>query len=223
MAAVPEEQQWNTILRILEKQPDLKERLRRTLFSEEFLSLPEALRVVENQLRRLAEAQQRTQEQLDALMEMQRRNEAEWAEFRRASEERLTKLEETVQSLVEAQEKSEERLTRLEETVQSLVETQKNFEERLIRLEETVQDLIEAQKRTEVQMGYLIKAQERTEKTLNKVVEILAEHSKAIGDLKGEILEMKYRSHPTYFCALVQLSELKVWGLLDGGRVLPPD
>ncbi|RLC77844.1 MAG: hypothetical protein DRI61_10750 [Chloroflexi bacterium] len=188
MAAVPEEQQWNTILRILEKQPDLKERLRRTLFSEEFLSLPEALRVVENQLRRLAEAQQRTQEQLDALMEMQRRNEAEWAEFRRASEERLTKVE-----------------------------------ERLDRLEATVQDLIEAQKRTEVQMGYLIKAQERTEKTLNKVVEILAEHSKAIGDLKGEILEMKYRSHPTYFCALVQLSELKVWGLLDGGRVLPPD
>ncbi|MEM3506588.1 MAG: hypothetical protein QXT31_02915, partial [Candidatus Bathyarchaeia archaeon] len=84
----------------------------------------------------------------------------------------LTRLEEVVERLAEAQKRTEdslgklaERVTRLEEVVERLAEAQKRTEdslgklaERVTRLEEVVERLAEAQKRTEDSLGKLAMA-----------------------------------------------------------------
>src|SRR3990172_3707533 len=85
------------LLRVLSDHPEWRIELRRALIPDDFVSLPEGVR-------RVAEAQERTEEQVQALAEAQQR-----------TEERLTRLEETVARLAEAQQRTEERLTRLEE------------------------------------------------------------------------------------------------------------
>ncbi|MBO9371071.1 MAG: hypothetical protein J7575_08305, partial [Chloroflexi bacterium] len=66
----------------------------------------------------------------------------ELVEVQRRHEERLARLEATVQELVEVQRRHEERLARLEAIVEALVEAQRRTEERLTRLEDAVQELV---------------------------------------------------------------------------------
>ncbi|MER3400239.1 MAG: hypothetical protein C4313_03750, partial [Thermoflexus sp.] len=95
---------------------------------------------------------------------------------------RLTRLEETVQRLIEAQAQFEQRLTRLEEIVQRLIEAQALTEQRLARLEEIVQRLVEAQ----------IQMQKRLDEVQNH-----------LNLLRGWQLEERYRAQPHRFRRLV--------------------
>ncbi len=112
-----------------------------------------------------------------------------------------------IQELVEVQRRHEERLT--------------SVEARLDRLEATVQELVEAQRQTTLQIQELREAQQQTNlqiqavweaiqrntaqlKDLTEVAQILTEGLRrlegTVGDIKGTLLEMKYREQPyAYF------------------------
>ncbi len=89
----------------------------------------------------------------------------------------ILELPRIVRELAEAQKRTEARLESLEAVVRELVETQKNANERMERLETVVQYLAETQARTET----------------------------AVGDLKGWLLEEKYRDRAfAYFGRLLR-------------------
>lgn len=97
--------------RLLVEHPEWREELRQLVLSDELLTLPELVR-------KLAEAQTRTEQRLEELAQAQAR-----------TEQRLERLEAAVQELVEAQTRTEQRLKRLEVTVQELAEAQTRTEQ----------------------------------------------------------------------------------------------
>ncbi len=206
---------WEDLIRILEERPEWLARVRQVVLTPDLLSLPEAVR-------ELVEAQQQTTFQIQELVEVQRRHEERLASV----EERLSRLEATVQELVEAQWRHEERLagveerlSRLEATVQELVEVQRRHEERLAgveerlsRLEATVQELVEAQRQTTFQIQAIWEAIQRNTaqlKDLTEVAQTLVEGQRrldgTVGEIKGNLLEIKYREQPyAYFGHLLR-------------------
>ncbi len=117
------------------------------------------------------------------------------AEAQRASEARLTRLEETVADLIEAQRASEARLTRLEETVAELAEAQR-------RTEESLQKLIEEHRETRRQLGGLAMTvgyglEDRAYQALPRLlardfgIEVRERlHRRYVKDRKGEYIEV---------------------------------
>ncbi len=194
---------FQDLVRLLEAHPEWRAELRRLLLTDDILALPGIVR-------RLAEAQERTEAQLAQLVEAQRQSAeaqrrtderlAELAAAQARTEERLQRLETTVAQLVAAQQHTEERLQRLETTVAQLVEAQRRTderlaelaaaqartEERLQRLETTVAQLVEAQRRTDERLAELAAAQARTEERLQRLID-------TVGDMRGTLLEYRYR------------------------------
>jgi hypothetical protein len=125
-------------------------------------------------VRELVEAQKGTEQQVRELAQAQGR-----------AEQRLDRLEATMQKLAEAQVRSEQRLDRLEATVQKLIEAQVRSEQRLDRLEATVQKLVEAQVRTEQTVAELVHGQRRMTDQLSH--------------LRGRELERHYRDNAGAF------------------------
>ena len=116
------------------------------------------------------------------------------------AEERLARLEEIVQRLIEAQAQFEQRLTRLEETVQRLAEAQAQFEQRLARLEE-------AQIRTEERLARLEEAYIRIAEEVRQLTEALRQMERRLEGIqsnqRGRELEERYRTRPHRFDSLV--------------------
>lgn len=133
---------YNDLVRLLAERPEWRVELRRLVLSDELLALPEIAR-------QLVAAHERAIERLTR------------------TEERLTRLEATVQSLAEAQQRAEERLTRLEATVQSLVE----------------------------QVSTLVEAQRRLTEAVGNLKDTVGNLQDMVGDLKGWALEGAYREH----------------------------
>ena len=113
----------------------------------------------------------------------------ELVEAHKKAEERLSKIEQAVAELAEAQKKTEQKLNELaeaqkqtEKRVNELAEAQKKAEERLSRLEQTVAELAEAQKKTEQRLNELAEAQKQTETELRKLI---GEHRKTREQLGG--------------------------------------
>ncbi|MGB9723192.1 MAG: hypothetical protein ACPL7G_04755, partial [Chloroflexia bacterium] len=97
----------------------------------------------------------------------------------------------------EAQRRTEERLERLEATVQALAEAQRRTEERLEHLEATVQALAEAQRRTEEQVRILAQEMVTTRGCLARIEDRLA-------TLYGWRMESLYRERAhAYFGPLL--------------------
>ncbi len=115
---------FQSLLRLLERQPAWKDALRATLLGEEFLELPAIVRD-------LLRAQRATNRQIRALAKAQAR-----------TEERLARVEEAVARLAEAQVRTEERVGRLEERVDRLEEAMARLAEAQARTEETVRVLV---------------------------------------------------------------------------------
>jgi len=115
---------FQDLVRLLRERPEWRDELRRVLLTDELLELPRLMRALAEEVRRLAEAQLKT-------------------------EERIGRLEEAVARLAEAQLKTEERVGRLEERVGGLEERTGRLEEAQIRLEQAVARLAAAQAKTE--------------------------------------------------------------------------
>jgi hypothetical protein len=113
---------------------------------------------------------------------------ARLAESHARSEDRLVRLEQTVQKLADAQARTEVR-------VEGLAEAQARTEARLDRLEETVQKLAEAQARTETKLEQLIEI-------VTKLVIRSDRH-------EGDLLELKFRDRlPSYLGRLLRKAKV---------------
>ncbi len=155
------------LIRLIETNPEWRALLRRVVLPEELLELPELFRRLSDHIEALTESHRRSEERLDRL-------EATVQELVEAQK----RTDEAIKALTEAQKRAEERLGRVEERldrleaiVQELAEAQKRTEERLDRLEATVQELVEAQKRTDEAIKALTEAQKRSEERLGRVEE----------------------------------------------------
>ena len=142
--------------RILDEHPEIRERIRRKLLTDEERALPGIVAQLAEELRRL------TQVVTEGFAQVHR----ELDELRSGQQgllERQQRLEEGQQSLVEGQQGLLERQQRLEEGQQGLVEGQQGLLERQQRLEEGQQGLEEGQQGlVEGQQG-LLERQQRLE------------------------------------------------------------
>ncbi|MCS6806960.1 MAG: hypothetical protein NZ823_17685 [Blastocatellia bacterium] len=138
----------------------------------------------------------------------------EWrAELRRlVLTDELLELPVIVRELAEAQRHAEERLSRVEEQIALLTQAQRHAEERLSRVEEQIALLTEAQRRTEErlarveeQMALLAEAQRQMADEIRKMAADQRRISNDVADLKGTVLEWKYRNKATaYFGAVLR-------------------
>jgi hypothetical protein len=108
---------YQDLLSLLNAHPEWREELRRAIFNDDFLSLPQIVRELaaaqkrtEEQVRELAAAQQRTEEQVRELAAAQQRTEEQVRELAAAQQ----RTEEQVRELAAAQKRTEERLDRVE-------------------------------------------------------------------------------------------------------------
>jgi tetratricopeptide (TPR) repeat protein len=154
--------------------------------SAEVRKLAQAQKRTEVQVGALAEAQARTEATVQALVQAQARMEEEFRQYREASEARFARIEAALDRLAEAQ-------ARTEATVQALVQAQARTEERVtrledavVRLEEAVARLLEAQARTEERVTRLEAALER----LAAAQEQMARQLGALSNLLGADLEV---------------------------------
>jgi hypothetical protein len=106
-------QDFDDLVRLLEEHPEWRAELRRLVFTDDVLALPQIVR-------ELAEAQLRTEERLRALVERQDR-----------AEERLTRLEVTVQGLADRVEALVQSQQRMQEAVEALVRSQQRMQDTL--------------------------------------------------------------------------------------------
>jgi hypothetical protein len=121
----------------------------------------------------------------------------ELVEAHKRGEERMTRIEQSLVELVEAQKRNEQSIAELveaqkrnDERFAELIEVQKRHEERLAgveerltRLEQTVAELVEAQKRNDERFAELIEVQKRHEERLAAVEERLTRLEQTVAEL----------------------------------------
>jgi hypothetical protein len=132
---------FEDMLRILERNPEWQERMRRAILSRELLELPERL---------LALVQQ--------LIESDARNSAQIAELTRT----VQRHDEAIASLIQTVQRHDELIAELIQTVQrhdaliaELIQTVQRHDERIAELVQVVRELAEAQRRTEARLERL--------------------------------------------------------------------
>ncbi|MDR7590701.1 MAG: hypothetical protein QN151_08060, partial [Armatimonadota bacterium] len=104
---------FQDLLRLLRERPEWREELRRLLLTEELFALPQGVRELATEVRRLAELQARTHEQISQLVQAQVR-----------AEEQARRLEQALAELAQAQHRTEERVGRLEQALAELAQAQ---------------------------------------------------------------------------------------------------
>ncbi|MCX7926443.1 MAG: hypothetical protein N2554_11640, partial [Fimbriimonadales bacterium] len=103
-------QDFEDMLRILEENPEWRQRMREAILTRELLDLPAQFRQLVETVRDLAAAQRRTEQRVAELAEAQRRTEAQVAELIEAQR----RTDATVQELVRIWQEMARRLDRLE-------------------------------------------------------------------------------------------------------------
>jgi len=141
--------------------------------SAEVRKLAQAQARTEAQVGALAEAQARTEATAQALVQAQARMEEEFRQYREASEARFARIEAALDRLAEAQARTEEELRQYREA----------SEARFARIEAALDRLAEAQARTEKRVDELAKAQARTEKRVDELAEAQARTEAALRQL----------------------------------------
>ncbi|MCL4433649.1 MAG: hypothetical protein M1399_02595 [Actinobacteria bacterium] len=196
------------IIRELEQDESLRVTLRAVILGDELVGLPSEMRLLTAEVKKLAEAQlrtenaqQRTEETVKELANAQQRTEETVKELANAQQ----RTEETVKELVLAQ-------LRIEETVKELVLAQLRIEETVKSLELTVRELVAAQLRTE-------NAQQRTEKTVKELVSAQLRIEETVRELKENVDRLNESVGETaeVSCALVlgAMAEERGWIVLD--------
>ena len=161
--------------RILDEYPEIRERIRRKLLTDEERELPRIVAQLAEDLRRLTEAV------AEGFAQVHR----EIGELKEGQQ----RLEERQQRLEERQQRLEERQQRLEEGQQRLEERQERLEERQERLEERQQRLEEGQQRLEKGQGELGGRQQRLEESQQRLMERFQELHDSHENLRGTVLE----------------------------------
>ncbi|GIV08709.1 MAG: hypothetical protein KatS3mg019_0800 [Fimbriimonadales bacterium] len=181
-------QDFEDMMRILEQNPEWKERMRQAILTPELLDLPKVVNQLVEAVRELTQAQRQSEARITRLeglvaqlVEAQRRTDETIAQLMEAQR----RTDETVAQLVEAQRRTDETVAQLveaqrrtDETVAQLVEAQRRTDETVAQLmeaqrrtDETVAQLMEAQRRTDETVAQLVEAQRRTDETVAQLVE----------------------------------------------------
>ena len=147
--------------RILDEYPEIRERIRRKLLTDEERELPRIVAQLAEDLRRLTEA----------------------------VAEGFAQVHREIGELKEGQQRLEERQQRLEEGQERLEERQQRLEERQQRLEERQQRLEEGQERLEKGQGELGGRQQRLEESQQRLMERFQELHDSHENLRGTVLE----------------------------------
>lgn len=114
----------------------------------------------------------------------------------------VSRMDEHLVALAEAQARTEQRLEALTIRVDALAEAQARTEQRLEALTAQVAALTEAQARTEQQISALTEAQARTDRRIEMLID-------RVGRLEGRVLEWHLERHvPTFFGRLVRRASL---------------
>jgi tetratricopeptide (TPR) repeat protein len=159
--------------------------------SAEVRKLAQAQKRTEVQVGALAEAQARTEATVQALVQAQARTEEELRQYREASEARFARIEAALDRLAEAQ-------ARTEATVQALVQAQARMEEefrqyreaseaRFARIEAALNRLAEAQARTEERVTRLEDAVVRLEEAVARLLEAQARTEERVTRLEAAL------------------------------------
>jgi len=171
----------------------------------------EDIEALSAEVRKLAQAQKRTEVQVGALAEAQARTEEELRQYREASEARFARIEAALDRLAEAQ-------ARTEATVQALVQAQARMEEefrqyreaseaRFARIEAALNRLAEAQARTEERVTRLEDAVVRLEEAVARLLEAQARTEERVTRLEAA-LERLAAAQEQMACQLGALSNL---------------
>ncbi len=175
------------IIREMEQDESLRAALRAVILGDEILSLPNEMRLLTAEVKKLAEAQQRT-------------------------ENTQQRIEEAVKELVAAQLRTEnaqrhtdETVKSLEEMVKELAEAQRHTENAQRHTDETVKELAEAQRHTDETVKELAEAQRHTDETVRELKESVNRLNESVGEIAEES------------CALVlgAMAEERGWTVLD--------
>ena len=210
------------IIREMEQDESLRAALRAVILGDEILSLPNEMRLLTAEVKKLAEAQQRTEntqqrieEAVKELVAAQLRTE----NAQRHTDETVKSLEEMVKELAEAQRHTEnaQRYTdetvkelanaqrHTDETVKELANAQRHTDETVKSLEEMVKELAEAQRHTDETVKELAEAQRHTDETVRELKESVNRLNESVGEIAEES------------CALVltAMAEERGWTVLD--------
>ena len=175
------------IIREMEQDESLRAALRAVILGDEILSLPNEMRLLTAEVKKLAEAQQRT-------------------------ENTQQRIEEAVKELVAAQLRTEnaqrhtdETVKSLEEMVKELAEAQRHTENAQRHTDETVKELANAQRHTDETVKELAEAQRHTDETVRELKESVNRLNESVGEIAEES------------CALVlgAMAEERGWTVLD--------
>ncbi|HVO24267.1 MAG TPA: hypothetical protein VMW56_11620 [Candidatus Margulisiibacteriota bacterium] len=171
---------FHDLVRLLEEHPEWRGELRRLLLTDDILELPKIVG-------ELAAAQQRTEARIEQLAEAQRRTEARIEQLAEAQQ----RTEARIEQLAEAQQRTEAR-------IEQLAEAQQRTEARIQQLAETLQ-------RTDAQLAQLTGRVDQVAASTDRLVQVAVVVERDIGELKGFMLEERYRSHaPAYFSPLLR-------------------
>ena len=181
---------FQSLLRLLERQPQWKDALRASLLGEEFLELPslvrnlvQAQRATQRELRALAEAHRLTQQEIRAL-----------AEQVRTLADAQARTQQDLQALAEAQARTQRELqalagaqARTQEELQALAEAQARTQQELRAVAEQVRTLADAQARIQEELRALAEAQARTQQELRAVAEQVRTLAEAQARIQEEL------------------------------------
>ncbi|MDR7522305.1 MAG: hypothetical protein QN168_07575 [Armatimonadota bacterium] len=106
---------------------------------------------------------------------------------------RVDRLEAALQRLADAQARTEANLAALTARLDRLAERVEQLAEAQRRTEARVEQLAEAQRRTEARLEEVARAQAQTEARLEQLIGQVNRLVGVVGDLKGELLEIRYR------------------------------
>ena len=114
--------------------------------------------------------------------------------------EELLALPQLVQELIEAHKRGEERMTRIEQSLAELIEAQKRNEQSIAELveaqkrnDERFAELIEAQKRNDERFAELIEAQKRNDERIAELVEVQRRHEERLAAVEERLAKVEER------------------------------
>jgi hypothetical protein len=153
---------FEDMLRILERNPEWQERMRRAILSRELLELPERL---------LALVQQ--------LIESNARNSAQIAELTRT----VQRHDETIATLIQTVQRHNEILLRHDELIAELIQTVQRHNEILLRHDELIAELIQTVQRHDALIAELIQTVQHQGEQIAELTRTVQRHDALIAEL----------------------------------------
>jgi len=196
------------LIRLVEEDQELAERLRRALLSRELLGLPEHVAALAGAMRDLADTQRAVLESVRSVsqavtavtsgLRTLMRGQERLLDVTTSLQADVAALKQDVAALKEGQARLEQDVAALKQDVAALKEGQARLEQDVAALKQDVAALKEGQARLEQDVAALKEGQARLERRLDRL-------ERQVDDLRGDVLEQRYRERAaSYFAPLAR-------------------